>query len=123
MAERNEARRLLCGHDAGDACDGERVAFRYVAFENPHQRRLIGAKARACDGAPVGHAFRTDVDHAGAALFIEMSQLGLGLHALRVLLISTRSWRPPAVCNAGPDRNSTTTLTPSRRRDDEKTRR
>src|SRR5690349_21607809 len=75
MAKRDQVRRALGAHDAGEPRDREHVALLDAALLNERERRGLHDD-RALGGChPFSLRLVGDVDHAGLALFVEMREL------------------------------------------------
>jgi len=84
MAERDERRRLLRTHDAGEARDGERVALGHAGAAEQVDDLTGDQDAPAGDGLARGDVLAGHVDHAGRTRLVDVGQLG---HACSLLVV------------------------------------
>ena len=75
VAERDEVAGALCGHDAGDAGDGEDVAFLGAAVADRGER--FGGEGDAAGGGGLarGDGLGGDIDHPRGAVFVEVGEV------------------------------------------------
>ena len=75
MAHRDEARRLLRGHDASHARASEHIAFRSLTLDDEVERFLMHRDEALGNGDALGVGLGRHVDHAHIALLVDVGEL------------------------------------------------
>ena len=74
MTQRDERGRLLGGHDSGQPCRLQRIAFGHLAAANQRERRGAHRDLALRQRFAAGHRLRAHVHHARLAAVVEVRQ-------------------------------------------------
>jgi len=74
MTERNEVRHPFCRHDPGEPGSGQDIALRDPPFLDHAKGHGLHGDCASGHSLPPGFILLADIDHAGMAMSVDVSQ-------------------------------------------------